>query len=137
MESKVVLAIDPGRSKCGMALVERDGAGKISLIWRGVKPREETAGEVTQLLGQHSISLIILGNGTTSRPLAEAIREDHPGIGILVVDEKDTTLQARERYWEHNSRFGWRRFLPSTLQVPPVPYDDFVALILAERVLSA
>jgi hypothetical protein len=59
-----------------------------------------------------------------------------PSMGILVVDEKNTTLQARERYWEHNPRRGWRRFLPSTLQVPPADVDDFVALILAERVLG-
>jgi hypothetical protein len=56
-------------------------------------------------------------------------------MAILVVDEKDTTLQARERFWEHNRRRGWRRILPATLQVPPSPVDDYVAMILAERVL--
>jgi hypothetical protein len=63
------------------------------------------------------------------------IREYLPSMGILVVDEKDTTFQARERYWEYHPRRGWRRLLPSTLQVPPDPVDDYVALILAERVL--
>ena len=48
----------------------------------------------------------------------------------------NTTLQARERYWEHNKRRGWRRFFPSTMFLPPEPFDDFVALILAERVLG-
>lgn len=137
MEAKTVFAIDPGKSKCGMALVERDDQGRVTLKWRGVCPTAELILKLDEIRKENTIDLVILGNGTTSRPLVEQIRDQLPGLGILVVDEKDTTLQARERYWEHNSRFGWRRFLPSTLQVPPVPYDDFVALILAERVLSA
>lgn len=81
--------------------------------------------------------MIIVGSGTTSKPLIADIREELPSMAILVVDEKDTTYQARERYWEHNPRRGWRRFLPSTLQVPPDPVDDYAALIIAERVLIA
>jgi hypothetical protein len=83
----------------------------------------------------HPFGLIIVGGGTNSRQIVSEIRDRHAGVGILVVDEKDTTMQARERYWVHNPRRGWRRILPSTLQVPPDPVDDFVALILAERVL--
>ena len=80
-------------------------------------------------------SLVIVGSGTGSKPVIHMLREKFPGIGLLAVDEKDTTLQARERYWEHNPRPWWRRLVPSSLQLPPVPIDDFAALILAERVL--
>ncbi len=45
-------------------------------------------------------------------------------------------MEARERYWEHHRRRGWRRLVPSTMLVPPDPVDDFVAFILAERVLA-
>jgi hypothetical protein len=80
---------------------------------------------------------MIVGSGTTSKALVQKLRDHMPSIGILVVDEKDTTMKARERYWVHNPRRGWRRLLPATLQTPPGPVDDFVALILAERVLEA
>jgi hypothetical protein len=80
--------------------------------------------------------MVIVGNGTRSKDIAGLIRDGSPSMGILVVDERDTTMQARERYWEHNPRRGWRRLLPATLQTPPEPVDDFVALILAERVLK-
>ncbi|HJP82387.1 MAG TPA: hypothetical protein VJ835_02685, partial [Fimbriimonadaceae bacterium] len=80
-------------------------------------------------------SLVIIGSGTSSSNAINRVREHMPSMGILVVDEKNTTLQARERYWTHNRRRGWRRLLPSTMQLPPDPVDDFVALILAERVL--
>jgi RNase H-fold protein (predicted Holliday junction resolvase) len=133
---RTVLAIDPGSSKCGMALVKREPSGKIRLLWRGVIPREEVADNLDQASEVHPYSMIIVGSGTTSKDLVHTIRERHPSIGILMVDEKETSLQARERYWEHNQRRGWRRLVPASLQVPPEPVDDFVAFILAERVLA-
>ena len=136
MEEKTVLAIDPGTSKCGMALLQRDAEGELELLWHLV-PSRETAIDALELAAQvHPYSLIIVGSGTASRPLVSEIRNVKPGIGILVVDEKDTTQQARERYWENRKRRGWRRLLPASLQVPPEPFDDFVAMILAERVLG-
>lgn len=130
------LAIDPGTSKCGMALVERV-EDNLNVIWQGIVPTEQLADRVAELLDTHKFRLVIVGNGTKSQSAVHAIRERLPSMGILVIDERDTTLQARERYWSAKGRRGWRRLLPSTLQVPPEPFDDFVALILAERVLLA
>jgi hypothetical protein len=92
--------------------------------------------KLEQAAAVERFSMIVIGSGTNSKEIIHLVREDLPSIGILVVDEKETTLQARERYWEYNPRRGWRRLLPATLQVPPEPVDDFVALILAERVLT-
>lgn len=135
MTPKIVLAIDPGTAKCGMALALRDANGKLHVPWRAVSPLENFVARIHEAHDVEPFSLIIVGSGTHSKPVVAAIRAEFPSMGILVVDEKDTSLQARERYWEHNPRRGWRRFLPSTLQTPPEPVDDFVALILAERVL--
>jgi RNase H-fold protein (predicted Holliday junction resolvase) len=133
---KTVLAIDPGKSKCGLALVRREADDKLTLLWRKVTPREDLKDALDEAEAVEKFSMIIVGSGTTSKELVADIRGLRPSVGILVVDEKDTSLQARERYWEHNSRGGWRRLIPATLQVPPEPVDDFVALILAERVLQ-
>ncbi len=137
MEERTVLAIDPGSAKCGLALVHRDADGKLQLVWRAICEPNDVPTRLGEARSVRPFSLVIVGAGTRSRGLVEAVRESMPSIGVLVVDEKDTSLQARERYWEHNPRRGWRRFLPATLQVPPEPVDDFVALILAERVLQA
>lgn len=137
MVEKTVLAIDPGSSKCGMALVRRTAPESAELLWRSVAPTEIVVPKIHEAYVVSSFELIIVGGGTSSQRLVQAIRERLPSMGILVVDERDTTLAARERYWEHHPRRGWRRILPSTLQVPPDPVDDFVALILAERVLLA
>ncbi|MGV3615634.1 MAG: pre-16S rRNA-processing nuclease YqgF [Fimbriimonas sp.] len=132
---RTVLAIDPGRSKCGMALVRREENGRLELVWRGVVPREDLIATLREATATAPYDLVIVGGGTGSQPVVQQIREEMPSVAILVVDERDTSLHARERYWEHHPRRGWRRLLPATLQVPPDPVDDFVALILAERVL--
>lgn len=134
---RTVLAIDPGTEKCGMALVRRNDAGALEMIWRAISQRTEVVAQMQEAATVAPFSMLVVGSGTGSKPLVTEIREAFPALGVLLVDEKDTSLQARERYWEFNPRRGWRRFLPSSLQVPPVPVDDFVAYILAERVLLA
>lgn len=135
MTEKTVLAIDPGTSKCGMALVKRSSSAELELVWRAIVPSEDLASKIDEAHALAPFSLVIIGGGTSGQKAVHRVRSHIPSMGILVVDEKDTTMQARERYWTHHKRRGWRRFLPSTMQVPPVPVDDFVAMILAERVL--
>ncbi len=135
MIEKTVLAIDPGSSKCGMALVKRIQEDRVQLLWHGVVPIGAVVPKLHEAYSHAPYQMIIVGGGTHSKQVVQRIREHLPSMAILVVDEKDTTLQARERYWENTKRKGWRRFLPATLQVPPDPVDDYVAMILAERVL--
>lgn len=136
MSDKIVLAIDPGSAKCGLAIVKRHQNGTIELLWRRIAPRESLSEALRAALNEQPYSLVIVGSGTRSREIVKEIRDALPSMAVLVVDERDTTLQARERYWEHNERRGWRRLLPASMQVPPEPVDDYVAMILAERVLS-
>jgi RNase H-fold protein (predicted Holliday junction resolvase) len=137
MNEKTVLAIDPGSSKCGMALVKRLESGELELLWRVISPSDSLILNLRAAEQLHRFDLVIIGNGTASEAVIRAIRDEALGAPILVVDEKETTLHARERYWMNTKRKGWRRFLPATLQVPPEAIDDFAAYILAERVLQS
>jgi RNase H-fold protein (predicted Holliday junction resolvase) len=132
---RTVLAIDPGTDKCGMAQVARDADGVITILWRGVVARDKVIATIRDKLQPKE--LLVVGRGTGSKPLIQELSDAMPSAAIMLVDEKDTTLQARERYWEFHPRRGWRRLLPASLQMPPEPVDDFVAFILAERVLMA
>jgi len=133
---KTVIAIDPGSSKCGLALVHRNHEGELELLWRKIVPTGDLGPALEEAKAVREFGMVIIGSGTKSKDVIETLREKLPSIGILVVDERDTSMMARERYWIHNPRRGWRRLLPSTLQLPPEPVDDFVALILAEKVLA-
>ncbi len=131
---KKVLAIDPGSGKCGIAVVQ--GQNKTTeILERAVTDIKQLPEKLKTLCNAHRFDFAVVGNGTNTKQVQEILRSVNPGLSMLLVDEKDTTIRAREKYWEHTPRRGWRRFLPSSLQVPPVAYDDYVAVILAERAL--
>ena len=130
-----MLGIDPGSAKCGLAVVESSGTHS-EILFRKVVPTEELSRDVQELNEQFQPDLVVIGDGTKSKDIQVRVRAALPGKSLLVVDEQDTSVRARERYWIENPRRWWRRLLPSTLQVPPHPVDDYVAVILAERAFN-
>jgi hypothetical protein len=129
---EVVIAVDPGRGKCGLAAVRRDGG----VIHQSVVPSTEVAEAVARLLELYPGARLLLGNRTAARAVEAAIRA-RCAVSPVLVDEHGSTLQGRRRYFLDNPRRGWRCLLPLGLQTPPRPYDDYVAIILAERYLKS
>ena len=127
----VVAAIDPGREKCGVAVVDEDGRVLDQAVVATVLLADEMKARVKEFRPDR----ILLGNGTTSRTAKETVREAIPDVPVEIVDEYRTTDDARIAYWTANPPSGWRRFFPTSMQVPPAPVDDFVAVILARRYL--
>ena len=127
--SRPVLAIDPGRDKCGVAVLSPAGA----LLFRQVVPTAQLENVVSMLVEKHAPT-IIMGNGTTSAAAKE--RVEALGGAVTLVDEYRTTDAAKSAYWEAYPPRGWRRLVPRGLLVPPVPVDDFAAVILAQRFLQ-
>jgi RNase H-fold protein (predicted Holliday junction resolvase) len=133
------LAIDPGTTKCGLAVVRSvGGAGdetRFEILHRGVASRTEAQNVMSELASRYSPDVILVGDGTMCkdyRQLAESL-----GIApVRVVDEKFSTLRARKLYFEQNPPRGIRRLIPTSLQTPACPYDDYVAVILAQSFLS-
>ena len=125
-----VLAIDPGRDKCGVAVLSAEG----EILFRKVVPTELLASVARTLLATDKPT-VIMGNGTTSA--AAKARMGALGCAVTLVDEYRTTEEAKRAYWEAHPPRGWRRFVPRGMLVPPVPVDDFVAVILAQRFLRA
>lgn len=130
----VVLAIDPGRMKCGVAVVQKMNAGP-KILHRCVADTSHLDSILSELYARFSPDTFIIGNGTTSAQVLKMVESLKLAPAILV-DEKSTTLLARKRYFAENPPRGLRRLIPTTLQTPPAPYDDYVAVILAERYLE-
>ncbi|MEO7453990.1 MAG: crossover junction endodeoxyribonuclease RuvC [Fimbriimonadales bacterium] len=130
-----MMGVDPGSSKCGIAVVEEQQTGHTRILYRGVVPTEDIAESVRAVDEEFAPEMIVVGDGTRSKPIQSAIRDALPGKSLLIVDERDTSIRARERYWIENKR-PWWKIGPSTLYVPREPVDDYVAVILAERVLN-
>ena len=129
---RMIAALDPGRDKCGFAVLQENG----SILQQRVIETPCLEQEISGALAKYTIDILVMGNGTTSRQAQQRIQKACPQLRLLVVDEYRTTELAKKAYWEANPPRGWRRLLPVSMQVPTVPVDDFVAVILARRYLS-
>jgi RNase H-fold protein (predicted Holliday junction resolvase) len=124
-----VLAIDPGRHKCGIAV-----CGPAGVVARAIVRTDEIAGVARSWTATHRVHQIIVGNRTGS----DVVLPHLAGLGVPVapVEEWGTTLAARRRYFADHPPRGWRRLLPLSLLAPPEPYDDYAAIVLAEAYLA-
>jgi len=131
VSSRVVLAIDPGRLRCGLAVCDRAGVRVKAIAPPDALPR--LVGEWQTRFG---ITDAVIGDRTGSQAVARSL-EGILSVPLRAVDEHGTTLRARARYFRNHPPRGWRRLIPVSLQTPPEPYDDYVAILLAEDVLAA
>jgi RNase H-fold protein (predicted Holliday junction resolvase) len=131
-EAGPVLAVDPGRDKCGVAVVTAEGA----VLHQAVVSAPEVGGAVAELMARHRVTRLVLGDRTAAKQVAEALRRAGVALPPVIVDEHRSSEEGRRRYFQENPPRGWRRLLPTTLQTPPRAYDDYVAVVLAERYLG-
>lgn len=124
-----VLAIDPGRDKCGIAVLSPQG----DVLLHEIVPTGALETRVSELAAEYA-PRIIMGDGTTSAA-AKARIEAQAGA-VILVDEYRTTEEGRRLYWAENPPRGWRRLMPRGLLTPTVPVDDFAAVALARRFLA-
>ena len=125
-----VAGLDPGRSKCGLVLA--DGASRC-LQAAAILPPGEAQALIAHWQRQ-GLARVVLGNGTGSGAWRRRLGE--LGLRLELVDERGTTLEARQRYWQLDEPWHWRRWLPAGLRLPPRDIDDVVAQLLLERHLG-
>ena len=131
-ENQTIISIDPGREKCGIAVVHR----QKGILNKSVIETSSLSTIIEEWINKYQTRNVIMGNGTSSKEakkLLEHIDINGEPLSIILVDEYRTTDEGRRRYWRENPPRGLRRLLPVTMQTPPQPVDDYVAVILAER----
>lgn len=131
MQEKIA-AVDPGRDKCGVAVLSSDG----EICYREVVPTGDLIKRLNEKKSEYGFSKLIIGDGTTSKKTHSRIAEELQGVEVVEVDEYNTTQLAKKVYWELEPPKGWRKLLPLSIQTPPVPVDDVVAVILGRRYLN-
>ena len=82
------------------------------------------------------VTLVCVGDATRSHEVIARLRERWPALRIALVDERNTSLQARRRYYEDHPPRGIWRFVPRGLLVPKTALDGYAALLIVERYLS-
>ena len=126
----MILGFDPGRDKCGIAVMETNG----QIHFQQVIESPQALSTVERLCQQLPIELIVMGNQTTSKSWQQKIASNlSQSLPIVTVDERNSSLEARDRYWQMYPPRGLTRLIPSGMRIPPRPVDDIVAILLIER----
>lgn len=132
----MILAVDPGSIKSGMAIVCEDG----SLVWKKVIRTEDFEKEIQELLDKYTVSVVVMGNGThhkkMQRRAEDFFKSKGKNINIELVDEKYTTEMGEAWYKRDHPATGWQRFIPEGFRSIPVPVDDYVAWIIGSIYLG-
>ncbi|MEH2068477.1 MAG: pre-16S rRNA-processing nuclease YqgF [Nostoc sp.] len=128
-----ILGFDPGRDKCGLAVMGLDR----QLHYHQVVLAKEAIVTIETLCQRFPISLMVMGNQTTANQWKQQISQELPEpLNIILVDERYTSLEARDRYWQMYPPKGLIKLLPQGMRQPPRPIDDIVAILLIERYLN-
>ncbi len=122
------LGVDPGKDKCGLALLNDQGA----VLVQKIVPPNALEKEIEDIASGKDNITIILGNGTTSKKYIKILLERK--YKVEVVEESYSTLEARELYFQEKG-YGWQAILPKGLRSPNCPLDDYAARILVNRYL--
>jgi RNase H-fold protein (predicted Holliday junction resolvase) len=132
MSPPAILGLDPGTRKCGYAVVTGLGTKPLTL---GIAPVEALGERLRELIAATPVAVAAIGRGTNAAAIAEIVRA--LGLKVELVDERETTLQARARFFADHPPRGWRRLIPRGMLLPGRPIDDYAALLIAERYLKA
>ena len=129
----VILGFDPGKDKCGLAVMGLDR----QLYYHQVVTAQKAIPTIETLRQQFPVSLMVMGNQTTAKQWKQQLREALvEQLSIILVDERYSTLEARDRYWQMYPPKGLTKLIPQGMRQPPRPIDDIVALLLIERYLN-
>ena len=129
-----ILGFDPGRDKCGVAITDDQG----NIYDHQVVKSSQAILTMNSLIEQFSVNLLVMGNQTTSKQWKKRLENELLlSIPIELIDERNSTLEARDRYWEMYPPQGLMRLLPQGMRNPPRPIDDIVAILLIERYFNS
>lgn len=129
----MILGFDPGKDKCGIAVMGRDK----NVCYHQVVLSDEAIPTIQSLCKQFPMELLVMGDQTTSKSWKQKLSQSlSPEIEIVRVDERYSSLEAKDRYWEMYPPTGLSRLIPQGMRTPPRPVDDIVAIVLIERYLN-
>ena len=126
-----ILAIDPGREKTGIAILKNSDVLEHEII-----NSEELVQIIKSLLEKYIIKTIVMGNGTSSKKKYDLLKREFIDRDIVLINEYRTTDEARKLYFQENPPKGWKKLIPLGMQVPPVPVDDYAAIVIGRKYLK-
>ena len=121
------VSIDPGKNKCGIVLADLNKKKVEQAI---VLNTDFLPKYLNALNRAENISMFLIGNGTTSKQNIEKLK--FLKKDLIIVEEKNTTLRAKKRYFEIFPTKGLKSFLPKEIFIMNKNLDALSALIILE-----
>ncbi|BAU13290.1 resolvase RNAse H domain protein fold protein [Leptolyngbya sp. NIES-3755] len=131
-EQPVILGFDPGRQKCGLAVMGVDRR----VYYHEVISAETAIASIQSLRDRFPVSLLVMGDQTSSKEWKRRLEEELTDLRVVTVDERNSSLEARDRFWLMYPPKGLNKLIPEGMRTPPRPIDDIVAILLIERYLE-
>ena len=132
MALMIYVGFDPGKDKCGLAIVRSDGTP----LRHEVVASAQAIETLVSWCGEFEVEALILGDQTGSKQWRSRILAVLPQLRIESIDERFSSQEARDRFWDVYPPKGFDRLVPRGMRVPPRAIDDLVAIILVERFLG-
>ena len=122
-----LISIDPGKYKCGLVLADlhQKRVDQAVVLNTALLPTYLETLNINE-----NISKVIIGNGTTSRHNIEKLK--FLKKELIVVEEKNTTFRAKDRYFELFPIRGLKILLPKEIFILNKNLDAVSALIILE-----
>lgn len=143
MIDEAFCGIDPGREKFGIAICTSSEiifSAILSLKDAALAASCTSSGDLSAIADRViegspqkviKIKKVFIGDGTGSIFFIGVF--ENANLLYTVIDEKNSTLDARAIYWTLHPPRGLARIIPTSLRTPPRPIDDLAAAVIARR----
>jgi|AntRauTorckE6833_2_1112554.scaffolds.fasta_scaffold00122_14 RNase H-fold protein (predicted Holliday junction resolvase) len=128
----MLLGIDPGRSKCGVAVLTEDGKE----VLKDISKTSELSKKLEDILENYSIDKVVLGNGTYADKIYNILKLLFDENKIIFINEENSTYLAEQKYLKENPPLGLS-FLNKIMKFKPKrALDDYTAVVLVKKYLK-
>ena len=123
----LVIAIDPGMSKCGLIVADI----KEKKVYEAVVINSHLLLKYVKKKYQNEKNLqFLIGNGTSSKNYIKDLNQIVPNV--IIAEEKNSTYRAKQRYFEIFPLLGIKCFFPREIFILNKNLDALAALVIME-----
>ena len=122
-----VIAIDPGRFKCGLIIADVNEKKVHKAI---VLKNNHLLKYVKKKYQNENNFQCLIGNGTSSKNYIQELNQFIPDL--IIAEEKNSTYRAKDRYFEIFPLRGFKSLFPKEVFLLNKNLDALAALIIVE-----
>ncbi len=130
----MLLAIDPGKEKIGLAVLNNEG----KVIEKRIVFLKNLQSYLISIFNKYNIEQVVLGNGTGCNDVKAILAENEITIAnrLYIIEEKNSTEEAERLYREEKQTILNRIVFKIINWKPAIALDDYTAVILGRRYLK-